>query len=121
MLTGRNGSEVENRRPNGASTSSMNSRLFAYAREATEWPSIRQVIFGAKESVTGVPSCRHASNAAVIAARLRSVSSGVGMRAWAFSGQPGRDQEVAHAEARLVSRQCWRPIRVDCQVGLGVA
>jgi hypothetical protein len=52
----------------------MNSRLFAYAREAAEWPSIRQVISGAKESVTVAPSCRHASNAAVIAARLRSVS-----------------------------------------------
>ena len=37
------------------------------------------------------------------------------------SGQLGRDQEVAQAEAALVSRQCRRPVRIDHQVGLGIA
>src|SRR5690348_9059677 len=38
-----------------------------------------------------------------------------------LSGQLGRDQEVAQAEAAVVSRQCRCPVRIHRQVGLGIA
>src|SRR5439155_15505532 len=48
---GRNGSPAANRAAKGARTSSTNCWLFAYCFEATECPSMRQTMSGAKTSV----------------------------------------------------------------------
>jgi hypothetical protein len=73
---GRKGSPAAKRAPNGASTSSMNSSLLVYSLDASECPSIRHTMSGAKMSaIAPVPSC-HAWKARRTDSRLASVSVG---------------------------------------------
>ena len=75
IVTGRNRSPAANRAPNGARTSSMNSALLAYSRDAAECPSIRHTMSGANASAIAPVPSRQASNARRIASRLDPVWS----------------------------------------------